>query len=51
MNNILIKIFLYAKDPYEAKYQFSIDKRKITDLNLFKSNVNKISSRGFKSDV
>ena len=26
------KIYLYAKDPYEAKYQFLIDKRDSTDL-------------------
>ena len=26
------KIYLYAKDPYEAKYQLLINKRKSTDL-------------------
>ena len=26
------KIYLYAKDPYEAKHQFLIDKRESTDL-------------------
>ena len=26
------KIYLYAKDPYEAKYQLSINKRWSTDL-------------------
>ena len=26
------KIYLYAKDPYEAKYQFSINKRESTGL-------------------
>ena len=26
------KIYLYAKDPYEAKYQFLINKREITGL-------------------
>ena len=29
------KIFLYAKDPYEAKYQFLINKRERTDLKHF----------------
>ena len=28
------KIYLYAKDPYEAKYQFLIKKRESTDLKL-----------------
>ena len=31
MIQILIK-FLYAKDPYEAKYQLLINKRKVTAL-------------------
>ena len=34
------KNYLYAKDPYEAKYQFLINKRESTwikDLNYFKS--------------
>ena len=26
------KIYLYAKDPYETKYQLPINKRKSTDL-------------------
>ena len=29
------KIYLYAKDPYEAKYQFLINKRKSTGLRHF----------------
>ena len=29
------EIYLYAKDPYEAKYQFLIDKRKSTGLKHF----------------
>ena len=29
------KIYLYAKDPYEAEYQFFIDKRGRTGLNYF----------------
>ena len=28
------KIYLYAKDPYEAKYQFLINKKKSTGLTL-----------------
>ena len=30
------KIYLYAKDPYEAKYQFLINKRESTGLTHFK---------------
>ena len=33
------KIYLYAKDPYEAKYQFLINKREGTGLKHF--NVSK----------
>ena len=29
------KIYLYAKDPYEAKYQFLINKRESTELKYF----------------
>ena len=29
------KIYLYAKDPYEAKYQFLINKRESTGLKSF----------------
>ena len=29
------KVYLYAKDPYEAKYQFSIKKRERKDLKDF----------------
>ena len=29
------KIYLYSKDPYEAKYQFLINKREGTGLKLF----------------
>ena len=31
----MIKIYLYAKDPYEAKYQFLINNRKSTGLKYF----------------
>ena len=31
----LDKIYLHAKDPYEAKYQFSLNKRESTGLNHF----------------
>ena len=30
------KIYLYAKDPYEAKYQFLINKRETIELKHFK---------------
>ena len=29
------KIYLYAKDPYEAKYHYLINKRKSVDINYF----------------
>ena len=29
------KIYLYAKDPYEAKYQYLINKREGVDINHF----------------
>ena len=29
------EIYLYAKDPYEAKYQFLINRRESTGLNHF----------------
>ena len=29
------KIYLYAKDPYEGKYQYSIKKREKVGLNAF----------------
>ena len=29
------KTYLYAKDPYEAKYQFLINKRESTELKYF----------------
>ena len=31
----MIKTYLYSKDPYEAKYQFLINKREGTGLKLF----------------
>ena len=31
------KIYLYAKDPYEAKYQYLIKKREKVGLDLFKN--------------
>ena len=31
----LDKIYLHAKDPYEAKYQFSLNNRESTGLNHF----------------
>ena len=29
------EIYLYAKDPYEAKYQYLINKRESVDINYF----------------
>ena len=31
----IVKIYLYVKDPYEAKYQFLINKGESTGLNYF----------------
>ena len=31
----IYKIYLYAKDPYEAKYQFSVSKQESKDLKRF----------------
>ena len=31
----IYKIYLYAKNPYEAKYQFSLNKQESTDLKHF----------------
>ena len=31
------KIYLYAKDPYKAKYQYLINKRKSVGINYFSS--------------
>ena len=33
MNQIIDKIFSYAKDPFEAKYQLLINKKERTDIN------------------
>ena len=30
------KIYLYAKDPYEAKYQYLINKKEVFGINHFK---------------
>ena len=37
MNNqpYIDKIYLYAEDPYEAKYQYLINKREKVGLNYF----------------
>ena len=32
------EIYLCAKDPYKAKYQFSINKREITGLKYFNNS-------------
>ena len=30
------KVYLYAKDPYETKYQYLINKRECVSINCFK---------------
>ena len=34
MNQILIKIYLYPEDPYEAKYHFFINKQESKGLSI-----------------
>ena len=34
------KIYLYAKDPYESKYQFLIEKQESTGLKHFSDSQN-----------
>ena len=34
MNQILKKIYLYAENPYEAKYHFFINKQESTGLSI-----------------
>ena len=42
------KIYLYAKDPYESKYQFLINKRESTRLKHFNAFINiKINPKAF----
>ena len=42
------KIYLYAKDPYESKYQFLINKRESTRLKDFNAFINiKINPKAF----
>ena len=40
----MTKIYLFAKDPYEAKYQFLVDKQESTGLKHFND------SKGFIED-
>ena len=35
---VIDKIYLYAKDPYEAKYQYLINKREKVGLDNFKDH-------------
>ena len=45
------KIYLYAKDPYEAKYQFLINKPKSTGLNHFNVSTAFIESSSDMDDI
>ena len=45
------KIYLYAKDPYEAKYQFLINKRKSTGLKHFNDPKAFIEYSNYMQDV
>ena len=47
----LDKIFLYAKDPYEAKYQFLINKRESTGLKHFNDPKDFIQDSNDMQDV
>ena len=45
------EIYLYAKDPYEAKYQFLITKGESTDLKHFNDSKAFIESSNYKDDI
>ena len=45
------KIYLYAKDPYEAKYQFLIIKRESTGLKHFNDHKAFIEYSNYMHDV
>ena len=45
------KIYLYAKDPYEAKYQFLINERESTVLNHFHDPKAFIEYSNYRQDV
>ena len=45
------KIYLYAKDPYEAKYQFLINKRESTGLKHFNDPKAFIEYSNYMQDV
>ena len=45
------KIYFYAKDPYEAKYQFLINKREKVGLNRFNDPKAFIEYSNDKQDV
>ena len=45
------KIYLYAKDPYEAKYQFLVNKRESTVLNHFHDPKAFIEYSNYRQDV
>ena len=45
------KIYLYAKDPYEAKYQYSINKREDVGINHFNDRKAFIKYSNYMRDV
>ena len=45
------KIYLYAKDPYEAKYQFLINKGESTGLKHFNDSKAFIEYSNYKDDI
>ena len=47
----MIKTYLYSKDPYEAKYQFLINKREGTGLKLFNDTKSFIEYSNDMQDV
>ena len=53
INNLLDidKIYLYAKDPYESKYQFSINKTESTGLKHFNDLKAFIEHSNYMRDV
>ena len=51
MNHVLIKLFLYAKDPYDTKYQLLIKKRENTDLKCFNDSKDFIEYSNDMDDI
>ena len=51
MSNQILIFFLYAKDPYEAKYQFLINKKESTGLKFFNNSKVFIGYSNYMDDI